>query len=156
MNAHRRMWIAGLVAIGACTPSSPFDRPDPTVVEARRDGMCPVRVQNGTNHVLRIQYQADVHRGTLDELAPGQSGSFGVRCEAESILVTGVGPFAMGQGRLVYRRRTAPDADGGETIVKLTSADRSRGRPATTSIRRCSRPESPGSRTRSARGPPSR
>ena len=125
MNAAGRMMLAALAAAGACTPTSPFDRPDPTVAEARRGGMCPVRVENGTTHTLRISYQADVHRGALDDVGPGQSVSFGVRCEAEMILVTGVGPFVMGQGRLVYRRRSPPASEG-ETLVKLTSADRSR------------------------------
>lgn len=125
MNTPGRMLMAALVAVGGCTPNSPFDRPDPVVAEARREGMCPVRVVNGTTYTLRISYQADVHRGTLDDVGPGQSVAFGVRCEAETILVTGVGPFAMGQGRLVYRRRSPP-ADEGETLVKLTSADRSR------------------------------
>ncbi len=117
--------VAGLLAASACAPTSPFDRPDPVVEEARRTGMCSVRVENGTSYVLRISYQADVHRGTLDELAPDQSATFGVRCEAESLVVTGVGPVAVGQGRLVFRRRTAP-SEQGETRVRLTSADRSR------------------------------
>lgn len=125
MNAAGRIVIAGLVAVGACSPKSPFDRPDPVLVEARRDGMCGVRVQNGTTYTLQIRYEADVHRGTLDELGPGQTVSFGVRCEVDSILVTGIGPLVMGQGRLVFRKRSPP-ADEGETLVKLTSADRSR------------------------------
>lgn len=117
--------VAGLLAAAACAPTSPFDRPDPVVEEARRTGMCPVRVENGTTYTLRISYQADVHRGAFDDLGPGESVSFGVRCEVDSILVTGVGPFVMGQGRLVYRRRSPP-SDEGETLVKITSADRSR------------------------------
>lgn len=122
MKTPIRMLIAAVAAIGGCGPSSPFDRPDPVIVEARRTGMCPVRVENSTPYTLRIRYAADVHRGTLDDLGPGQTGAFGVRCEVRSILVTGI---AFGQGRLLYRKRTAP-AEEGETLVKLTSADRSR------------------------------
>lgn len=129
MNVPVRMLIAGVAAAGvvagACAATSPFDRPDPVLAEARRDGMCPVRVQNGTTYTLRIRYEADVHRGSADDLGPGQSVTFGVRCDVDDILVTGVGPLVMGQGRLVYRRRSAPASEG-ETLVKLTSADRSR------------------------------